>query len=396
MPRAQNQQEDDGTDDELDYSDDENIHIGDILSNPAKMSTLTTQQLHAMIHEGEIDLNPPYQREVVWPVDKQKKLLDSICRDFYIPPLLLASRMDRGHRVYRCVDGKQRLTSIQMFFDGLIPYQDPKTKKLWYCGKSHKVKRLQVPDEWKKKFEKKELLVGLSATQEHEMFARVQLGMSLSHAEKLQAISCERSTWINKLDAMYFLADDGIPRHLDINLKRGQNFQLLVQLAFYCQNIPETPFASGPKLEQWLTSPEALDEAFKQDITTVLRDFLTIASNRKLSRGFTDITQRVAPAEFVFIGILLYVLSDCTKEEKAREIYTLRKSIREVYPDVRSRNDIVRTLWELIANVSDKYDCQLDWEVSAPPKNRKKRKADDDDDDDEESGGRAKRGRTRA
>ena len=91
-----------------------------------------------MIHEGEIDLNPAYQRgayfpsritrfpldsprEVVWPEAKQIKVLDSIWRNYYVPPIVLAVYKDEdGTEVKCCVDGKQRLTSIQKFFDGQV------------------------------------------------------------------------------------------------------------------------------------------------------------------------------------------------------------------------------------------------------------------------------------
>jgi hypothetical protein len=81
-----------------------------------------------MIHEGVIDLNPSYQRgnalrpvafrvkfsnslkslDVVWPEAKQIGLIDSIFRNFYIPPIVFAVRPDEeGEQVRICVDGKQ-------------------------------------------------------------------------------------------------------------------------------------------------------------------------------------------------------------------------------------------------------------------------------------------------
>lgn len=60
---------------------------------------------------------------IVWPEQKQIKLLDSIYRNFYIPPLVFAVTHDsRGELTRMCVDGKQRLTSIQKFMDGLVSH----------------------------------------------------------------------------------------------------------------------------------------------------------------------------------------------------------------------------------------------------------------------------------
>ena len=58
--------------------------------------------------------------EVVWPEIKQIHLIDSIFRQFYIPPIIFAVQVDDGDEVRVCVDGKQRLTSIQKFFDGQV------------------------------------------------------------------------------------------------------------------------------------------------------------------------------------------------------------------------------------------------------------------------------------
>lgn len=57
--------------------------------------------------------------DVVWPEVKQIGLIDSIFRNFYIPPVIFAVYKDEdGQEVRTCVDGKQRLTSIVKFIDG--------------------------------------------------------------------------------------------------------------------------------------------------------------------------------------------------------------------------------------------------------------------------------------
>lgn len=49
------------------------------------------------------------------------KLLDSMYKNIYMPPVLFSVYTDRdGTEVRRCVDGKQRLSSITGFFDGQV------------------------------------------------------------------------------------------------------------------------------------------------------------------------------------------------------------------------------------------------------------------------------------
>jgi uncharacterized protein DUF262 len=96
-----------------------------------------------MIHEAEVDLDPEYQRgrychphsrmyscatclprciAVVWSVSKQMAIIDSLFHNYYVPPVVFAISKDPvdGYERRLCVDGKQRLTSIQKFFDGQV------------------------------------------------------------------------------------------------------------------------------------------------------------------------------------------------------------------------------------------------------------------------------------
>lgn len=97
--------------------------------------------LLAMIHQGEIDLDPGYQRgstllktsigsrlliltiaEVVWPAAKQSQIIQSLFHHYYVPPIVFSiyEDPDTDTVIRKCVDGKQRLTSIQKFMDGQV------------------------------------------------------------------------------------------------------------------------------------------------------------------------------------------------------------------------------------------------------------------------------------
>ena len=49
-------------------------------------------------------------------------IIDSLYHNYYIPPVVFAIAKDPvdGVETRLCVDGKQRLTSIQKFFDGQV------------------------------------------------------------------------------------------------------------------------------------------------------------------------------------------------------------------------------------------------------------------------------------
>lgn len=61
---------------------------------------------------------PPYQRKNVWSIKKQQSLLDSLFRNYYIPRLVLREVRLNGSDVLReVVDGQQRITTVQNFFE---------------------------------------------------------------------------------------------------------------------------------------------------------------------------------------------------------------------------------------------------------------------------------------
>jgi hypothetical protein len=66
---------------------------------------------------GEIDLQPDFQRQEVWPVPKRRKLIDSILREWSMPPIHL---IDSGSSVLEVLDGQQRLAAIRDFVHGKI------------------------------------------------------------------------------------------------------------------------------------------------------------------------------------------------------------------------------------------------------------------------------------
>lgn len=64
------------------------------------------------IDQGDVDLQPDFQRQEVWSTNKKKKLIDTIIREWSIPPIHLVVLPDGKLEV---LDGQQRLASIRDF-----------------------------------------------------------------------------------------------------------------------------------------------------------------------------------------------------------------------------------------------------------------------------------------
>ncbi|KAK2466267.1 hypothetical protein APHAL10511_001909 [Amanita phalloides] len=373
--------------DEGEFSDaEEGFDIRDQL-RPAQANILTTRQLHTLIHEGSIDLNPSYQRDVVWPTTKQIKLIDSIFRNFYIPPVVFAVQKDvDGEDVRICVDGKQRLTSIQKFFDGQIPHRDTRTKKnYWYTvSESTKSLRHEVPGYWKEVFAEKKITCveyqGLTPDQERDIFQRVQLGMSLTAAEKLQAISSPWANWISELEMRHVSVDGGLSSRFEWDTKRGRDFQNIAHFVYCCDGLPNEYLPTTQKLEKWLARVDPPGEQFKNEIDDTLRELWMIAKEKQHNKGFTAIGKRLAPVEFVFIGVLVYKLRNGTREDRAASIYHLRMAVREEFKDIRNNNVVGKAMWAIINDLTHNPTSSLAYRENSA-RSRRKRKVDHEDAD---------------
>lgn len=70
---------------------------------------------------GLLELDPPYQRRSVWPNSYKSYFIDTILLNYPAPALFLFENItETGAANYSVVDGKQRLTTIFEFLDGIF------------------------------------------------------------------------------------------------------------------------------------------------------------------------------------------------------------------------------------------------------------------------------------
>lgn len=179
---------------------------GLILTTPRIVQN-SVGQLFEDIESGDIDLEPDYQRNVVWSKNKQSAVIGSLLSHFYIPPILFSSRpSSNGGPSFTCIDGKQRLSSIRHFMRNEIPCKD-NSEKSWYYRDDPSRGQKGIPPEMAKRFRRETIPTviyeGLTDDQEREMFQRVQMGVSLSPAEKLSALRSGWTIFCDQLNKKY-------------------------------------------------------------------------------------------------------------------------------------------------------------------------------------------------
>lgn len=88
----------------------------------------TIKELIYHYDNGNLNLEPAFQRESVWQEFQRRRLIKSLWENIPIPSIFLYERENNSDLVYDVIDGKQRLESIFMFM-GLKGFRG---KKFWF------------------------------------------------------------------------------------------------------------------------------------------------------------------------------------------------------------------------------------------------------------------------
>ncbi|KAJ7436712.1 hypothetical protein FB451DRAFT_1108693, partial [Mycena latifolia] len=319
-----------------------------------RATTYSTEALYKQIHNGDIDLEPEYQREVVWPEAKQIGIIDSIFRNFYIPPVIFAvNAFDDGTETRTCIDGKQRLTSIHRFVEGLIPHKDPLTgEKLWYRDNpAHRTKTAKkiLPEKYRNMFDGKAVVCveyqDLQDADEREIFQRVQLGVALTPAEKLKVLTTPRAKFIRALQDGFLNSESaGLGgAALAWDRSRGSDFRCLAQTVQCIALSPKT--TSIQATEKWLADTAPMAPAFARDIEGTYRVFERLVADDARASGGKSTFAKIAPVEFITVGILVHRhKARLTLSGLAGAVAAMRADVRRVHDDIRNNGKVYKTM----------------------------------------------------
>ncbi|KIK68384.1 hypothetical protein GYMLUDRAFT_237447 [Collybiopsis luxurians FD-317 M1] len=360
---------------------------------PPRATTYTAQALYDQIHSSDIDLDPEYQRDVVWTKEKQTNLIDSILRNFYIPPIIFAVKtFEDGTENKTCIDGKQRLTSIHRFMDGLIPHRDPITgEKLWFKNdpsesSSSAAKRRLLPEKYRTMFANKQVVCveysDLTDGDERDIFQRVQLGMALTSAEKLHVINTPRARFIRDLLLEYVSEDTLGSSSIPWDKNRGSDFRCISQAVYLMDKWPtsksDTPLKNAgslPQVEKWLNAGSDTKKAgkstrddtdygevevptsFVRKVKEAYSLMVELATHKQYSDPFTSYA-KLSPIEMICFAVLVYVhgvlppnADRMNRAELSRAISDMRADVREQHKDIRMNDRVGKTMVEFIQSL---------------------------------------------
>jgi hypothetical protein len=164
-----------------------------------KITHWTIGKCHA--RKDRINPKPQFQRTPVWTEPKKQLLIDSILRGYDLPKIYLNHTPNNVHHEYEVADGQQRLRAIWEFIDGGF-----NLNAVSESVNGHDLRGLgyaDLSDRLRKRFDKYQVTVSVivkgTSDELRVLFARLQMGMSLTPAELRNAIPCALAPVINTI-----------------------------------------------------------------------------------------------------------------------------------------------------------------------------------------------------
>ncbi|KAL3418826.1 hypothetical protein PVAG01_09047 [Phlyctema vagabunda] len=361
----------------------------------ASISMRRLGQLYDISKTKYMNLEPEYQREVVWDEHRASELIKSIFIGFFIPPLIfnLITKIETNNqgidekKYYRvCVDGKQRMTSIVKFMDGLIGFHDAsKPPKKWFYrhpiinGIEKITNHNIMPDAMKKRFRESEFCCyeyqDLNLATEETMFQLVQRGIALTPAERMKAMSTEWAQFTKKFEEDYAIV---------VNLSkqnRASGFRVVLTIFTMIQEVMfraedgrkgiPTLQSSPQSLNKVLEDKKPISETLKARFKEVFDRFQSLvkSSSTQTESGTWKVNQDTpfdpaplflkeeavnhvktySPLELMATGILI------AKHMKTRgdelllgDIREMRHYLREKHKDLRVNAQCWVSAWEFL------------------------------------------------
>jgi len=152
------------------------------LQLPTEKLTWNIQDLVKLHQQGKLTINTEYQRSEVWKLKKKQLLIDSILNDYDIGSIILR----QNQNMWEILDGQQRLKAIFDFIENKFPLSKETSEfkgKYW--------RDLKPSVQWGQFMNRRVYVTKIYSVDDETtsvIFLRVQEGMPLNSAEKLNAM----------------------------------------------------------------------------------------------------------------------------------------------------------------------------------------------------------------
>ncbi len=149
--------------------------VKELTSEPKPISWL-------LLERDRFEVDRTYQREEIWSTDMAQYLIDTILRKYDIGKIYVQVREGK----YFIIDGQQRLKAIWDFADNIFPLSD-KYSPPELTGKYYRDLPERIREEFRAFPVTLALIRGFSDEEVRDLFRRINSGVPLNTAERLNA-----------------------------------------------------------------------------------------------------------------------------------------------------------------------------------------------------------------
>lgn len=269
------------------------------------------------LKEETINLDPTYQRTVVWSNDQCSLFIDSLLTGICPNPIIFSIHDDLTKT---CIDGKQRLTSIIKFKHNEIDvvindesvYYDkcPNELNSRVCTSAEKNKFLyaSIPQVFYR---------NLTYEQESDIFSRIQHGMVLTDGELICAKIPKNSA---KFDNLCTKFETQLAKHIKSTGRRG-HYKFTAEL-LYLIGTDTLNSVSSNKVDPYLQTLDKNIQKFTKQLLLVSDLYTFILSNELLC--YPNVPS-------IKSNLLLPILYATHKNKHILDEHTNLLSIRNMY-----------------------------------------------------------------
>lgn len=256
---------------------------------------MVVQNFVSLFNEGQLNLEPGFQRQSVWTDLDRKKLIQSICQNYPIPSVFLYKSTDsNGKLKYDVLDGKQRLESLLMFqglgrfkrnkftarirFDEFENLDDWSWKDIQKAGFDHRISgyNIQTVEVSGELAEIIDLFVRINST------GKRLTGQEKRHAKYFSSPFLKRAGRLGEIHASFFLENKVVSRG---QFSRMKHVELICELmaSIHSQGVINKKTALDSIIGGQTVEGNALINCSKQFVRTlniVKRMFPDLRSTR--------------------------------------------------------------------------------------------------------------------
>lgn len=305
-----------------------------------RQETRTVFEIVRRIRDEKFIMDPDFQRDFIWPLEKQSKLIESMVMRIPLPVFYLAERED-GKTVV--VDGLQRLTTFLRFLDGEFALRG-----LALAAPLNGLRFSELPSKLQNRLEDTQLILYLIDSKVPEqakldIFDRVNGGVPLTRQQMRNSIYCGQATkWLREeVDTDEFRIATG--RSLDWRTMRDREcvnrfcaFSLL-GIHSYSRGDMDAFLAQALKRMNKMP-PELLDELSFKFRRSMRNNYLVFGAH--CFRKHRSDTGRRSVINVALFDVFSVLLSHLDEESVVRSC----QSIRDSFYNLMDNSDFVDSI----------------------------------------------------